>query len=245
VNYPIYLRVLVKKLFALLPVNMKCKFEQIYSGGKLTLGTGSYVHNKVHILGLSNVKIGKNSCISEGCWLNVNHRETKEPAIIIGNNCFIGKNNFFSSGSVIFVGDYTLTTIDCKLIGSSHIISDPFIPYIVAGTTNESSIRIGVNCFLGASVMVIGDVRIGHGSIIGAGAQVISDIPSFSIVVGVPARVIKRFSFLRNDWVSVNEITEEDINAFPDEITYLSKIQENYQHINLPWIAAAADLGNV
>ncbi|MDE5791673.1 MAG: serine acetyltransferase [Muribaculaceae bacterium] len=53
---------------------------------------------------------------------------------------------------------------------------------------------IGNNVNLGANVTIVGDVHIGDNVTIGAGSVVVNDIPSHSIAVGVPARVVKTIS---------------------------------------------------
>lgn len=53
---------------------------------------------------------------------------------------------------------------------------------------------IGNNVTLGANVVIIGDIHIGDNVIIGAGSVVVKDIPSNSIAVGNPARVVKTIS---------------------------------------------------
>lgn len=209
------------------------------------MGRGSYIHSSVHLLGKNNIRLGVNVCISEGCWLNVNHRVKDKIAIEIGDNCFIGKNNFFTSGDFISIGQYTLTTIGCKFIGSSHNIADPEIPYLLTGTTSDDQIKIGVNCFLGAGSTVLGNVRIGHGSVIGANSMILRDIPPFSLVVGNPAKVQKRYSFLNKSWLPVSEITEEDEMSMPNEPDYLVQLQAKYPHLNMPWIAAGKSMGDL
>ena len=58
---------------------------------------------------------------------------------------------------------------------------------------NETSKKptIGNNVTLGANVVIIGDIEIGDNSIIGAGCVVTKNIPTNSVVVGNPARIIK------------------------------------------------------
>jgi len=241
----VLLKKIAKKIVRHLPVRVTYRFQALMAGGRLALGKGSYVHSSVHILGKSNVQIGSNSCISEGCWLNVNHRASGEPAIKIGSNCFIGKYNFFSSGLRISIGDYGLTTIGCKFIGASHVIDDPLKPYVSTGTTKIDVIEIGVNSFFGANAMVLGNVKIGHGSVIGAGAQVMHDIPPFSVAIGRPAKVIKRFSFLKNLWVPIGELSKEDINAMPNESQYLKKLSAEFSNVPMPFIAAGRNMGNL
>ena len=52
-------------------------------------------------------------------------------------------------------------------------------------------IQIGNDVFIGANVTVLDGIKIGDGAIIGAGCVVSKDIPPYSIVVGVPCKIIK------------------------------------------------------
>ena len=224
---------------------MLCRIDTFRSKGVLRIGKRSYIHSTVQILGRSNVAIGDNTCIGESSWLNVNHRNENEISIDIGSNCFIGRGNFFSSGNKINIGDYCLTTIGCKFICSTHYINDPLLPYITTGTTFDQSISVGPNCFFGSGATVLGNVTIGHGSVIGANAVVLQDIPSFSIVVGNPAKVIRRYSFSRQCWCDVTSIAEDDIFEYPDEQTYLQILRNKHSTVAMPWIAVGSDLGNI
>jgi acetyltransferase-like isoleucine patch superfamily enzyme len=53
-------------------------------------------------------------------------------------------------------------------------------------------IIIEQDAWLGAGVIVLPGIRIGRGAVIGAGAVVIDDVPSFTVVAGVPARPIRK-----------------------------------------------------
>lgn len=228
-----------------LPIKIMCKLDSIRTNGRLSVGKGSFIHPSVHIIGKKNIVIGANTFISEGGWLNANRRMEYEKEIEIGSNVFIGKFNFFSSGLKIKVSDYVLTTYGCKFIGASHIISDPMTPYISSGTTSKNVIEIGVNCFIGSGAIVIGNVSIGHGSIIGAGAHVTQDVPPFSIIVGNPAFIIRRFSFLQKKWINADEITEEELFLMPNTSDYLNEIMKNHSKISMPKIALGRNMGNL
>lgn len=151
----------------------------------------------VQIIGVSNVKIGKYVTISDDTWININKRENIE--VTIGNNSFIGRNNFFTSGKEIVIGDYFFTSKNCSFIGASHknMID---IPYFLSSVDFSKSIKIGTNVFIGANSSVIGNVSIGHGCIIGANSVVTKDIPPFSMVVGNPAKIVKYYDFKTNKW---------------------------------------------
>jgi acetyltransferase-like isoleucine patch superfamily enzyme len=239
------LKKIIKNCYSRLPLPFQCKIHSFFYSEKIKIGEGSYIHPSVHLLGSAGIKVGKNSCVSEGSWLNVNRIYADSPSIEILDNCFIGKNNFFSSGKKIIMGSYTLTTNRCQFIGSSHIINDPSIPYLSTGTSNEDEIIVGSNCFFGASSTVLGNVSIGHGSVIGANAVIQNCIPPFSIVVGNPAMVIKRFSFSKKMWVNINEFTHDDEELLPNEVAYLRQLEKQFPRIAIPWIAAGRSLGNL
>ena len=70
-------------------------------------------------------------------------------------------------------------------------------PLIIKPTVIEDEAHVGANC------VVLPGVRIGKRSQIGAGSVVTRDIPPFSIAVGNPARVIKRYDANEKKWVKV------------------------------------------
>jgi acetyltransferase-like isoleucine patch superfamily enzyme len=205
----------------------------------------SFVHPSVQVLGWRNVEIGKNSIISEDTWLNVNHRHTEKISIIVGNSCFIGRRNFFSSGNLVKIGDYCLTGINCCFLGSNHVHSSPFRVYTTVGTTEDGIIIIGSNCWLGANVTVLSNVTIGHGSIIGAGAVVTQTIPPFSVAVGNPCRVVKRFDMNLQNWVSVKDFCEDQEKVIPDETSYLEILNQSNFDMSELRIASAKSFGDI
>lgn len=232
----------LRALYDLLPPRIQARVAQIRSRGRVSRGRGAYIHDSVQILGRSFVRVGINSVLSQDCWLNVNHRSGSALAIEIGDHCFIGRRNFFSSGKYIEIGHYVLTANDCHFLGSSHIVEDPLRPCLTTGTTDTDTIKVGHNTFIGAGARVIGQVTIGHGSVIGACALVTRDVPPFSQVTGFPATVRRRYSFPRRTWVPVSEFTMDDERALPDQDNYLAQLR-TYPTPRMPYLAAGSDMG--
>lgn len=197
------------------------------------------------MLGWKNVRIGHHTTISEGVWINVNDRGSDDVAVSIGDNCFIGRRNFFSSGNLIELGDYCLTGLDCHFLGSDHLHESPFVPYVATGTTSGGRIVIGPNCWLGSSVTVLKGVTVGYGSIIGAGSVITRDVPPFSIVVGNPGRVIRRFDVGQQLWVNAANYPADADATLPGEAPYLEALRASHPAIKAPVIASGRHFGDL
>lgn len=203
-----------------------------------------YIDPTVQVLGWKNVSIGNRTIICENCWLNVNSRKDNFNHIEIGDNCYIGRRNFFTSGELIKIGSYCMTSIDCKFLGSSHVFDNPLIPYLVSGTTEKNKIILGTNVCLGAGVTIVGNVKIGYGSIIGAGSIVNKDIPPFTIAIGSPAGIIKKYDFNQLKWIPYSSSAEMTDNG-PNEEEYLALLKRNYPEVSMPLQAASRLFGDL
>lgn len=210
----------------------------------LNVGKKTYISPKAQIIGWSKIKIGNYSCISDDCIINVNPSKLEGFALEIGNNCYLGRRSFISTGLRIEIGDYSLITNDCKLLGSGHMINNPFVPYICAGTTSDGIISIGTNCWLGSGVTILENVCIGYGSIIGAHSLVNKSVPPFSIAVGSPCKIIKRYSFKSKNWVLANLLIDEKDLGIPSEWEYLQILKEAFPIIPSPLHIASSKFGN-
>lgn len=201
-----------------------------------------YIASDVLLIGVFRIRLGSNVAIGSGSWLNINDRDSPTDALVIGDNCFIGRRNFFSVGRSIILRDYCLTAMNCAFIGSSHRYDDPMSAYMTTGVTLDADIYVGANCFFGYGSQVIGNVRIGHGCVIGAGTLIRGDIPPFSLAVGNPAKVIKRFDFSSRQWVAwpANNVTEG-----PCEEAYIEHLRRQHGFVIQPISVAASSLGNI
>lgn len=110
-----------------------------------------------------------------------------------GKNITIGKNVFINSGCR-FQDQGGITIGDGALIGHNVVLATLNHGFKLEerGTTYPAPITIGKNVWIGANVTVVPNVTIGDNAIIAAGAVVTKDVPTNTIVGGVPAKVIKK-----------------------------------------------------
>lgn len=241
---------MLQYLKKILPTFIKQKLLFVISKYKLIfvkkqIGSNTYVDPTVNVFGWAHVSIGNNTLIGEQSWLNVNGREDGFKHIKIGDYCYLGRRNLLSSSRELIISDYVMTNNECKFLGSNHIISNPMYPYIATGTTNNDIQKIGANTWIGAASIVLGGVTIGHGSIIGAGSVVTKNIPPFSIAVGNPCQIIKRFSFAIKEWIDVKDFDQEDESLMPVENDYINTLRDNSKQLIMPVMAATSRYGDL
>jgi acetyltransferase-like isoleucine patch superfamily enzyme len=192
------------------------------------IGTGSFVSRRVRAIVWRNLKIGSMTIVCDDTWFLTNRGEE---SIFIGSHCCIGARNFFTAGSRIVVGDYTLTAPGCAFLGAHHDYSDPWVAQIAAPVTGDGIIEIGVNCAIGANSVILADSKIGHGVMIGAGSVVKGRIPPFSVVVGNPGKVVKRFDPRTRRWLKAAEFQPELESELPDEETCKVELNRRFPRL--------------
>ena len=111
--------------------------------------------------------------------------------IKLGENVFINYNGTMLDGGIISIGSNTQVGPNCQFLTPNHPID-----FVERRKPIErcSPITVGEDCWLGGGVTVCPGVTIGDRCIIGAGSVVVKDIPSDSIAVGNPCRVIRRIN---------------------------------------------------
>ena len=105
------------------------------------------------------------------------------------NGITIGKNVL--TGPHVFISDY------------NHEYRDVSKPICEQGNNGTGKVVIGDDCWIGTNVVICGDVTIGKHVVIGAGAFINRDIPDFTVVVGNPAKVVKKYNFENGLWERV------------------------------------------
>lgn len=127
----------------------------------------------------------------------------KTPCIEIGKDVWIGRHNILSCFNRIKLGNHVLLGPYVFIIDNEHYFEDVTTPISKQGSWSKGPIEIGDETWVGAYSKILGGVKIGKHCVIGAGSLVTRDIPDYSIAVGSPARVIKRYDFEKHEWVKL------------------------------------------
>lgn len=155
----------------------------------------------LQLSGCSNIKIGDNTTVLNNARLAV-YGSGSEANITIGNNCYIGFgfSALASAKANISIGDNVLFASNVLVTNENHGIDpESDIPYMDQ-KLSARDVKIGNGCWIGEKVCILSGVTIGEKCIIGAGSIVTKSIPSYSIAVGNPVRIIKQYNFQTKRW---------------------------------------------
>lgn len=113
--------------------------------------------------------------------------------LIIGEDTFIGADTFISGGdSKIYIGSYCDISSKVNIVSGTHELT-PFGNRMAgAGYSKDIIIKNGV--WIGVGVIILGGVTIGRNAMIAAGSVVTKDVEEYTLVAGVPAKLIKKFN---------------------------------------------------
>lgn len=127
---------------------------------------------------MAGIKLGKKSTIHMGA-------NFFQPANIkIGEDTIIGRNAFLDGRDKLMIGNHVDIASDVLIYNSEHDIDSKDFSAIVA------PVEIGDYVFVGPRTIILPGVKVGKGAVIAAGAVVSINVPDFSIVGGVPGKVI-------------------------------------------------------
>ena len=127
---------------------------------------------------LAGLKIGNGSKIHVFC------RFFEPKNIKIGEDTLVGEFTFLDGRAKLKIGNHTDIASQVLIYNSKHDINDPEF------AAKEYPVEIGDYVFIGPRVIILPGVKIGNGAVVAAGAVVTKDVAAFSMVGGVPAKVI-------------------------------------------------------
>ncbi|QMV43234.1 acyltransferase [Cohnella cholangitidis] len=188
------LRSLMNKAFTLLWYRFL--FHRI--GEKSSISTPFYTYRP------DAIGIGDQVSMGPACRLEAYPEDPlappQMPMLKIGNRVRLEHRVMITCLYSVVIEDDALIASGCYISDNNHSI-DPEGPSYSQQPSTYAPTRIGKGVWLGQNVCVLAGSEIGEKSVIGAGSVVKGVIPPYSIAVGSPARVVKRYCFDTKTWV--------------------------------------------
>lgn len=163
-------------------------------GGFNHFGKNTLLASGVKILTPQNVSVGNSSSIMSNCIIETYAKDGQKPRLEIGDHVSIGEYSHITCTNRIVIGNGVLTGRFVLITDNSHgniTEEEADIPPLSREIHSNGPVFIGDNVWIGDKATILPNVTIGKGSIIAANAVVTKDVPEYSVVAGVPARIIK------------------------------------------------------
>lgn len=165
------------------------------------LGGRSFINapikiSKKHISCGSNVYIWKNSRIEAVTkWKN----KIYFPDIIFEEGVSIQQNLHLTCAKKVFIGKNTAIVSNVTITDIIHLHTIPNIP-VLQQDIEVKEVYIDENSTIYSNVVILPGTFLGKNSIVGANSVVSGIFPDYCVIVGAPAKIIKRYCFEQQKW---------------------------------------------
>jgi acetyltransferase-like isoleucine patch superfamily enzyme len=185
------------RILSTVPTDTRIGWQARLSGSNVSLGRGCQIENFTEICSGSKdfeyIKIGSYSRVSSGAQIH-----SWGGFVEIGDYCSINANSILYGTGGITIGDYVRIAANTVIVASMHKFDSVDLPIMRQGYTARG-IHIENDVWIGTGVCILDDVTIGEGAVIAAGAVVNGNVEPYSVVAGVPARMIKHRLYTYTD----------------------------------------------
>lgn len=179
-------------------------FRSIFGWRFAAFGRGSRIVRPVAIEGPENIHLGDRVYIAAQSCLAAPRSADGACRLRIGEGSQIGRFNHIYATKSVELGRKVLTANGVYISDNLHGYRDPETPVADQPLVQLGPTVIGDGSWIGHNACVIG-VRVGKQCVIGANAVVLRDLPDYSVAVGAPARIIRRYDVETKAWRPTSE----------------------------------------
>lgn len=139
------------------------------------------------------ISIGKKVLIRKGARLEaVGEQDGESPKITIGEGTAIQFYFHCSAAESVTIGKNVLISGRVFVTDHDHVFNDHILPARKCHELRTAPVVIEDGVWLGEGSVIVKGVTVGERAVVGANAVVTKDVPPFTVVGGVPARVIRK-----------------------------------------------------
>lgn len=189
----------------------KCKLAYWLLKTKLIDKRGRLFRFPIVIRGRKYIDFGMSLTTGVGCRFDCFPGiDSAAKKLVFGKNVQINDYVHIVAMEKVTIGDDVLMASHVFISDNSHgsykgdeLDSDPRVPPIQR-EYRTSPVTIGKSSWIGEGVIIMPGVSIGEGCVIGAHSIVNRDIPNYTVAVGTPIRLIKRYDFNTRRWMKID-----------------------------------------
>ncbi len=157
-------------------------------------GKGSVIRRRtrIDVMPFNEFTIGTDTLVEDFATIN-----NQLGDVVIGDRSLIGLSCVVIGP--VQIGNDVLLAQHVVMSGLNHQFEDISIP-INQQKCTTSNIVIGDACWIGANVVITAGVTVGKHAVVAAGSVVTKNVPSYSVVAGNPARILKQYDPESKEW---------------------------------------------
>lgn len=176
-------------------------FRVLFARRFAAFGRGTNVLFPDSIEGAQNISLGNDVLVGARSLLAARPvAPGTTPELSIGDGCRLGRANHIYATGRIEIGRKVLTANNVYIADNRHAYEDQQTPVMDQPVIQLDPVVIGAGTWIGHGAAVVG-ASVGRNCVIGAGAFVTSDVPDHCVVVGAPARIVKRHDPVSDTWL--------------------------------------------
>ena len=160
------------------------------------IGLISYFAKPLFIYGGKGISIGNKVRIFPGARMETH----LNGSIVMGDDISIGQNlHIISSAEILKIDNHTTISGNVFITNVDHDYTEIGV-HILKQKYVSKKTHIGANCFIGYGVAIQAGTILGQQCIVGANSVVRGVFPDYCVIVGSPAKVVKRYNIESQIW---------------------------------------------
>jgi len=198
---------LSKKIQVVLNIYYRAKAQTLYKILFKSFAKRSVIKNPL-FLTPEFITIGENVFIWDDARIEGVSRYANEsfsPHIIIEDGVSIQQRCHITAADTLIIGKNSVLLFDVMITNIDHNYEDVTLP-VGKQPLRVQKTEIGENCFIGSGAKIQAGTILGKHCIVGTNTVVRGVFPDYCVIVGVPAKIIKKYNFKIKKWEKVYQI---------------------------------------
>lgn len=171
------------------------------------IGYQSVIFKPIRLINPQNIQVGDKVRIYKDSRIETIEQWGKNkytPRVIIGSGTTFEQRLHMTCASEMKIGRECAILADVMITDINHEYNE-INKNVMSQSIEVKKTVVGDYCFIGMGSKIMAGSSIGNNCIIGSNSIVVGNIPEYSVVAGVPARIIKRYDFDNSKWRKTNE----------------------------------------
>lgn len=164
------------------------------------IGFPSYIGKPIFLLGVKNIFIESRVRIFPNIRMETH---TSNGRILIHTNVSIGQNVHITSAGNLIIGKSSTILANVFITNIDHDYHE-IGRHVLEQGIRMTETQIGDNCFIGIGACIQAGTILGKQCIVGANSVVRGEFPDYCVIVGAPARIVKRYNHDTEKWEKIN-----------------------------------------